>query len=120
MGMTAPAFKYRLQPLLDGKLQRREDAERKVATSQNELQAEQQHLAELENRVGELTGRKSLFRGALLSGAAALSGHDAGFRRDHLRGLEQDMEAARKPVFPQNLAIARSRNGPTQRPRNLP
>jgi flagellar biosynthesis chaperone FliJ len=59
----------------------------------------------LEGRVRELSARKAELRKALLHTAASLSGREAGVRKDYLRGLEQDVEAAKDAVFSQRLVV---------------
>lgn len=101
-----PGFKYRLQPLLDEKLQLKEDAEEQLAVRQKELRAEQNKMENLEARVRELGDKKAQFRRNLLAGAAGpLNGQAAALRRDYLMGLEQDTDQAKDACFSQRLAI---------------
>lgn len=100
--MADAVFKYRLQPLLDGKIELKEEAERKLAGRQKEVRAEEERLSQLEARARGLGETKESFRRAPRTG---LTGRGAEFRRDYLRGLDQDIEDARNACFSQRLAL---------------
>jgi flagellar biosynthesis chaperone FliJ len=101
-------FRYRLQPLLDQKLERKKEAEEAFAERQNELRAEQERLAQLECTVEELTRKKSQLRRERLSSPARqpLTGHQIQQRTEYLHAVEVDLEGAKDAVFSQRMTIA--------------
>lgn len=106
MTPVASGFKYRLQLLLDGRIQLKQEAEQRLAARQRELRTERERLEELDAEVGRVAKVKSEFRARLLSGTeAAVSGRDAAISRDYLRGLDQDLETARDACFSQRLVL---------------
>ena len=98
-------YRYRLQPLLDLKLERREELERALAERQRELAAEKDALVELE-RVQEKM--KSKFAEALrarLSEGSQAQGYTLGLHTQYLRGLAADVENGKDAVAAQRTRV---------------
>ncbi len=100
-------FKYRLQPLLDQKEERKKDAAEKLAESRRQLAAEQQRLEELKLQVEQLKQKREALRGAMLTGApgSLLTGAEVRQRVDHVHTVGGELESAKDAVFSQGIAI---------------
>jgi len=114
-------FKYRLQPLLDQKIQRQEEAEKTLAARIRELAAEQRKLKELEQRQRELAVKKQTRRREILvpRSGESVSGGEVQRRSEYLQGLEADLEQARGAVLAQDLTVEESKERLAQARRNL-
>ena len=98
-------FRYRLQLLLDLKIERRQDRERALAERQRELAMEQSALSELEREQEKLESALSEGRrGRLITGIAA-GGHDLRLRTEYLRRVASDVEIGRGAVSAQRLRV---------------
>jgi flagellar export protein FliJ len=97
------AFQFRLQPLLDRELERREEAQEALAARQAELRAEMETAEELRRRESRIEERRSARRRELLAGAA--TGAAVQQRADYLAALGRDLEAARDAVFSQQMVV---------------
>jgi flagellar export protein FliJ len=100
-------FRFRLQPLLDSLLDKKEQAAKALAERRKELLAEQQLLEEMKLRVQELTAKREDLRRRVLETAPGepLTGSVIQRRRDYLEVLKQDLDTARDGVFSQKLAV---------------
>jgi flagellar protein FliJ len=98
-------FRYRLQPLLDLKLERRDEVQRDLALRLKELASEQKALEELVQ--GRARMEEKLFRSRrdVLAGADGASGLAIRQRTDYLRGLTTDLEAAKDAEFSQRMRV---------------
>jgi flagellar export protein FliJ len=95
---VSSVFQYRLQPLLDQKIERKEQAERTLAERKAELESERARLEELHGKEQALVARKEQARRAAFDGQFA-------FLQDYLRGLSQDIEEAKDAVFAQRYPV---------------
>jgi flagellar export protein FliJ len=98
------AFRFRLQPLLEQKLRRKEEAEREMATRQKYLREEQESLnalhCELENLHQQVvTARRELLTSVPASGLSLMD------RSQYLSALELDADAVRDAMFTQELVF---------------
>jgi flagellar export protein FliJ len=100
-----PTFKYRLQPLLDIKIERKEALEQELALRRKELAAEQEALAELERAQATLTLRLAEALRARLGAGLHASGHVLEQHTDYLRGLSGDVTAGKSAVSAQRLRV---------------
>ena len=98
--LTAP-FKYRLQTLLDLKLERKEELQRDLAQRLAELAAEQKAHQELEAARARMEEKLASLKRVPLG----MSGLAIQQYRDYLRGLVMDVEAARDAEFSQRLRV---------------
>jgi flagellar export protein FliJ len=98
-------FTYRLQQLLDLKLERKEQLQQELGRRQRELAAEQEAGEELRRQrilVQEnLTAAQSSMRG----GTQGTSGRIIQQHADYVRGLSADLSAAKDAEFAQELRI---------------
>lgn len=103
-------FKYRLQVLLDQKVDLKEKAEVALLECQTQLRTEQQKLEEANQRQGQLKQKGDQTRRAMLDGTAdtPISGREIFWWTEYLRGLEIDIEAAKDAFFSQKLAVEES------------
>ena len=99
-------FKYRLQPLLDMKIERKSRLQADVAQCQRELSAEQDELARLRSAEGQLEEKLLGARRAMFPGANGASGFAVQQCRDYLSGLAIDLETARNSTFSQQLRVS--------------
>ena len=98
-------FHYRLQILLDLKIDAREKLERALADRQRELAAENQALAELEESQRALEATLKEARLARLGTAEGINGHTLEIRTQYLRRLVQDVETGQGAVSAQRLRV---------------
>jgi flagellar export protein FliJ len=96
-------FQYRLQPLLDLKLERRKQLELALAQKQKELAAEQEALAELEHTQAGLEEKLAQSRRSVLGQGA--NGYTLGLFTEYLRGLAGDVEAGKGAVSAQRVRV---------------
>jgi flagellar export protein FliJ len=94
-------FKYRLQPVLDMKLERKEQRELELGGCVSELAAEQKALEEL--RIAQARMEERLAEAQRIP--VGVSGADIRQYFDYLRGLKADVEAAREAEFSQRLRV---------------
>jgi flagellar export protein FliJ len=97
-------FRFRLQILLEQKLQAKKEVEEELAKRQAELAAEQNTLADLQRRAESLTQKLHNARreGAHMS---SVSGQDLLNYSTYLESLGEDIESARDAVFAQELVL---------------
>jgi hypothetical protein len=98
-------FRYRLQTLLDRKIDRRKELERSLVERQKELAAEQKALAEMEEAQVALEATLVEARRKLLAIQAGESGYTLQLRIQHLRGLRADVETGQGAVLAQRLRV---------------
>ena len=98
-----PAFPYRLQPLLDQKLERKQEAERAQVERRKELRESEARLAELQSRQGELETERTACRTSLLSGES--TGEEIRRRRDDLSLATRRVEDIKDDVMAQRIEI---------------
>ncbi len=96
-------FKYRLQVLLDQKLEAQEEAQRKLAERQKELAAEQKAFDDLTTAQQRIEEAMARTRQTLLTPGCEVQG--ILFRRDYLRGLKTDLESAKDAVLLQRVRV---------------
>jgi flagellar export protein FliJ len=99
------SFKYRLQPLADLKLERRDQAQRDLALRVAELAAEQKALEDMRSKRVRMEELLAASRSGLLAGAEGASGLAVIQRTDYLRGLATDLEAAKDAEFSQRFRV---------------
>jgi flagellar export protein FliJ len=103
--MTMAQFKYRLQPLLDLKIERRDEFELALAERRKELAEEQQALAGLECARDTLAARLvEALRSRLAAGKEA-NGYELSQHTEFLRGLTADLTAAKSAVSAQRFRV---------------
>ena len=98
-----PAFPYRLQPLLDQKVERKQEAERAQVERRKELRESEARLAELQSRQGELETARTACRTTLLSGES--TGEEIRRRRDDLSLATRRVEDIKDEVMAQRIEI---------------
>jgi flagellar biosynthesis chaperone FliJ len=98
-----PAFAYRLQPLLDQKLERKQSAERTQVARRKELRESEARLAELQARQAELEIARTASRAGLLSGEC--TGEDLRRRRDDLSLATRRVEDIKDEVMGLRIEI---------------
>jgi flagellar export protein FliJ len=97
------AFQFRLQPLLDREIERRNKAQEALAARQAELRVEMETAAELRRRETRIEERRTTRRRELLAGAA--TGAEVQQRAEYLAALGHDLEAAHDAVFSQQMVV---------------
>jgi flagellar export protein FliJ len=98
-------FQYRLQPLLDLKIERRDALELALAQRRKELADEQQALTDLQRAQEELAaGLVEALRARLAAGTAA-NGHALAQHTDYLRRLTADVTEAKAAVSAQRFRV---------------
>ncbi len=102
-----PTFKYRLQPLLDQKIDLKKQAEEALGQRQKELRDEQQKLEEFHRQHRELTIKRERLRREVLASPEAepLTGSEVRRRTEYLKRLQLDVDAAKDAIFSQKLLI---------------
>ena len=98
-------FQYRLQQLLDLKLERRKRLETELVERQLQLSAEHRVLAELERIQESLAARLVQALRSRLAAGRSPNGYTLGLHTEYLRGLGGDVEAARGAVSAQQLRV---------------
>lgn len=102
-----PAFRYRLQPLLDQKIRAKESAEEALLERQREHHAalaREKELRELQRMLAE-THQRSRRELLKQSGETPLSAAAILERKAFIEGLAEDLEKARDNVFAQQLVV---------------
>lgn len=98
-------FRYRLQPLLDLKNERKEQCELALAERRRELIAEREALVELETKRNTIAVALGEALRARLAAGAEASGHALGQHTSYLRGLTDDLSAAKSAVMAQTIRV---------------
>jgi flagellar biosynthesis chaperone FliJ len=98
-------FTYRLQQLLDLKLERKDQLQQELARRQQELAAEQEAGEELRRERMEVQENLKAARSSMLGSTQGASGRAFGQRADYVRGLTGDLAAAKDAEFAQELRI---------------
>jgi flagellar biosynthesis chaperone FliJ len=101
-------FKYRLQPLLDLKIDLKAQLQASVEQSQRTLAAELEELAKLQQAERQLEEKLFEARRTMFGGANSASGFAIQQYRDYLSGLAIDLETARNSTFSQQLQVSES------------
>src|SRR5262245_45698136 len=101
------AFRFRLQPLLDRKIETLEEARKALQARREELAAEEARLEECRARVRELTAKLEDLRRNIMTPAPdnTISGDEVRRRAEYLKALGLDVEAAKDAVFAQKLVV---------------
>ncbi len=99
-------FKYRLQPLLDLKIDQKSQLQTSVAQCQKELAAEQEELAGLRRIESQLEEKLLEARRAMFGSSVGSTGLAIQQYRDYLSGLATDLETARNSTFSQQLRVS--------------
>jgi hypothetical protein len=99
-----PAFRFRLQPLLEQKLQAQKSAEEALAGHQKKLSAEGRALDRLHQEEKRLAQSVSIMRRRLLS-TPNMSGDGLEKQTDYLHGLVQDLHSAHDAIVSQELTV---------------
>lgn len=97
-------FRFRLQYLLDQRLQAKEAAEKSMTECQRELQDEQENLASLQHETKNLAQKILLARRQMLVREPALV-HNLMQRMKYLSGMAHDAEELREALFAQELVV---------------
>jgi flagellar biosynthesis chaperone FliJ len=100
-----PPFTFRLQTLLDQKLEAERAAKAAVVERRGALQEEQNKLRGLEGKEALVQQRVSLARAELLMPAGIQSSADIQRKNDYLWALQQDLKVAHDDVLIQNFAV---------------
>jgi flagellar biosynthesis chaperone FliJ len=98
------AFRFRLQILLDQKLEAKKQAEEELAKRQAELASEQAALADLQRRAESLAQKHQDARRELAH-MNSTSGQDLLSYSAHVDSLGQDVESARDAAFAQEVLL---------------
>ena len=112
-------FKYRLQQLLDLKIDHRSQLQLSVARCEKELAVEKEELAALRRSESELQEKLFASRRMFLAGRDGASGLTIQQHRDYLSGLTLDLETARNSTFSQQLRVHEFEEKLAQARRNL-
>jgi flagellar export protein FliJ len=102
------AFKFRLQPLLDQRIEAAKQAEEAYAARQAALRAEQQRLEDLRQREQDLVAKRQHLRRNIMTpepGASGLSSGGVQQRVEYVKALALDIDRARDEVFSQKLVV---------------
>jgi hypothetical protein len=99
-----PAFRFRLQPLLEQKLEARKSAEEALAGQQKKLSAEERALETLQQEEKRLAESISIMRRRLLI-TSNMSGDGLEQQTDYLHGLVQDLHSAHDAIASQELSV---------------
>jgi flagellar biosynthesis chaperone FliJ len=98
-------FKYRLQTLLDLKIDRKAELQVCVAQRHKELAAEQEELEQLQQTEKQLEEKLLQARRAMLSDSVGSTAVAIRQHRDYLSGLAADLEMARNSTFSQQSRV---------------
>jgi flagellar biosynthesis chaperone FliJ len=98
-------YQYRLQPLLDLKVKRRQELERAVADRQRELAAEKEALAELKRAHEQMKSKLAEALRARLSEGSEAQGYTLGLHTYYLRGLTADVKSGNDAVAAQRVRV---------------
>ena len=98
-------FQYRLQPLLEVKLERRKELERALTGRQRELAMEREALAELEQAQNGLRLRVAEALRTRLQADSNANGYTLDLHTRYLRGLAADVEAGKGAVAAQRIRV---------------
>jgi flagellar biosynthesis chaperone FliJ len=98
-------FQYRLQPLLDLKLERRRAQEQALAQRQRELVTEEEALAELEQTQEAMKCKLAEALRARLNAGSQTDGHTLRLHTEYLRGLTADVQTGRGAVAAQRVRV---------------
>jgi flagellar biosynthesis chaperone FliJ len=98
-------FTYRLQQLLDVKLERKEELQQELARTLQELAAEQEVGEELQRERILVEERLTAARTAMLSSTEGVSARTIRQHADYVRGVSSDLAAAKDAEFAQELRI---------------
>jgi flagellar biosynthesis chaperone FliJ len=99
------AFTFRLQRLLDQKLDLESKAKLAVAEKQKTLDEQQAALSRLQEDQKRIERSIHHAREMMLTGPAANAGADIERRNEYLTALEQDFSAARRQTLIQQFAV---------------
>jgi len=101
------SFRYRLQPLLDQKIDLKEQAQRALADKQKQHRLACEKLEELRASEEAIAAKKQMLRRNLLlsENGEVLNGVEIARRREHLQSVSAELEAAKDAVFAQQLFI---------------
>lgn len=106
-----PAFNFRLQPLLDQKLEAETEAKVALALQAQALEREQNTLCQLLKAEQQVQQRVAGALEELLSAAQTNAGVDIQRRNDHLLGLQQDLRSAQDAVLFQKFTVEEAELG---------
>ena len=99
-------FRYRLQTLLDQKVEAKEEAQQRLASAQRELRTEQDELDVCRREQEARTGRLRRARMESLSPVIGVSsGEQMRLRRDHIVRLQDELHDASDAVAAQGLRV---------------
>jgi len=98
-------FQYRLQPLLELKLEHRKELERALAARQRELAMERHALAELERAQDGLRSRVAEALRTRLNPDSSANGYALELHTHYLRGLMADVEIGKGAVAAQRIRV---------------
>ena len=113
------SFRYRLQPLLDLKLECREDLERALAGRQRELADEKEALADLERTQEALKFKLADALRDRLSADSNADGRTLELHTQFLRGLAADVKSGKGAVAAQCIRVGEFRDRVTEARRQL-
>ncbi|MCX6627863.1 MAG: hypothetical protein NTW28_09570 [Candidatus Solibacter sp.] len=99
-------FQYRLQPLLDRKLERKQEAERELALRRQELREAEHRLSQLREEQGAAEDRRAERRRTVLTGASG--GEDIRRRVDDVALLSRRIESIKDEIMSQRLQVEES------------
>jgi flagellar export protein FliJ len=99
-----PGFRFRLQPLLDQRLEAEERAKEELAERQRELLIQRHAANDLQQKQERI---ESLVLGLRreLTGLASIGGAELERRKEYLGALAQDLQSARDAAFFQQLVV---------------
>jgi hypothetical protein len=114
-----PPYQYRLQPLLELKLERRGEMERVLAARQRELAEEEAALAELERAQEGLKFKLAEALRGRLSAGSDVQGHVLELHTQYLRAVAVDVEAGKGAVGAQRIRAGEFRDRVSEARRQL-
>ena len=112
-------FRYRLQPLLDLKLERRAELERVLAVRQRELAEEEEALVDLERIQEGLKFKLAEALRARLSADSHADGRALELHTQFLRGLAADVKSGNGAVAAQCIRVGEFQDRVTEARRQL-
>lgn len=101
-----PVFRFRVQPLLDQKIEAKEEAEKALVERQKELAAEKGKLEEARRKERDLIDLRLRLRRQVMSNAGhPLSGDEVRRRVEYIKDLALQADAAKEAVYSQQLVV---------------
>jgi len=99
-------FRFRLQPLLDRKIELKEQADKALIERQRELAAEKERLEQARRHEQELIEKKKKLRREIMSSQGTITGDEIRARVDYIAFVGQEIDRAKEGVYAQQLVVS--------------